>query len=763
MRILILEDNPLDADLSIRAISKELEGCIIDHAPTLAQARMLLHSDAVYDLALLDMNLPDGNGLELLNEIRESGADMAVILFTSTGNEELAVAALKAGADDYIAKKQGYSMQLPSIIKLTLASYHKNRNELSKTIKVLYVEHNTIDVDLTLRHLKKYAPQFVVDVVPSAEAALLRLETEKNLSQLDVILMDYRLTGINALDFIKTVRQEIMLDIPIIIVSGQGDEEIAVQALKLGANDYLTKNENYLFSLPLMITNVHQQTELIRRQARLMESEAKYRLIAENAGDVVFTLDRELHYSYMSPAVKNLLGYESQEIMARKIDEILTPESYQRARKTFTEMLIDNHKPGNSGMKQQNVELEIIRKDGSILWTEIKASQLTGTGAIPSGILCVARDISRRKKALEELRKVSRAVEQSHSAILITNAKGEIEYVNPALCAITGYSPEELLGKNPRILSGREYDEDLARELWETISQGNVWNGEFCNKKKNGDIYWESATISPVTDSFGNITHYVDIRKDITEQKKITEELIEAKVRAEESDRLKSAFLANMSHEIRSPLNSIMGFASLLEEEESKDSISKYSNIIFKSSQQLVHIIDDIVLYSKLQTNLLTIKEVTFEIDQLLEEIEDVHALPEYHQSIKLVVVPAPQNPGVIHTDREKLKQVLVNLISNAYKYTSEGTIWVGCIAEAEHYRFFVEDTGMGIPADELGKIFDRFFRGRDALRSVIGGSGLGLSIVKELVSLLGGEIWAESEVGKGTTIYFTIPYKEIV
>lgn len=763
MRILILEDNPLDADLSIRAISKELEGCIIDHAPTLAQARMLLHSDAVYDLALLDMNLPDGNGLELLNEIRESGADMAVILFTSTGNEELAVAALKAGADDYIAKKQGYSMQLPSIIKLTLASYHKNRNELSKTIKVLYVEHNTIDVDLTLRHLKKYAPQFVVDVVPSAEAALLRLETEKNLSQLDVILMDYRLTGINALDFIKTVRQEIMLDIPIIIVSGQGDEEIAVQALKLGANDYLTKNENYLFSLPLMITNVHQQTELIRRQARLMESEAKYRLIAENAGDVVFTLDRELHYSYMSPAVKNLLGYESQEIMARKIDEILTPESYQRARKTFTEMLIDNHKPGNSGMKQQNVELEIIRKDGSILWTEIKASQLTGTGAIPSGILCVARDISRRKKALEELRKVSRAVEQSHSAILITNAKGEIEYVNPALCAITGYSPEELLGKNPRILSGREYDEDLARELWETISQGNVWNGEFCNKKKNGDIYWESATISPVTDSFGNITHYVDIRKDITEQKKITEELIEAKVRAEESDRLKSAFLANMSHEIRSPLNSIMGFASLLEEEESKDSISKYSNIIFKSSQQLVHIIDDIVLYSKLQTNLLTIKEVTFEIDQLLEEIEDVHTLPEYHQSIKLVVVPAPQNPGVIHTDREKLKQVLVNLISNAYKYTSEGTIWVGCIAEAEHYRFFVEDTGMGIPADELGKIFDRFFRGRDALRSVIGGSGLGLSIVKELVSLLGGEIWAESEVGKGTTIYFTIPYKEIV
>lgn len=763
MKILILEDNFMDADLSRRAIINGIDECEVVIAPTLAQARSLLESGIEFDLALLDMNLPDGNGLELLTEIRESGVNMAVILFTSTGNEELAVAALKAGADDYIAKKQGYSNQLPSLIQLTIANYNKNRKKLSDTIKVLYVEHNTIDVDLTLRHLKKYAPQLVVTVVASAEEALIMIPIEKDPIEVDVILIDYRLTGSTALDFIKIVRQERRLDTPIIIVSGQGDEEIAVQALKLGANDYLTKNKNYLFNLPLMITNVHQQAQLLRKQERLAESEAKYRLLAENAGDVVFTLDNELHYTYMSPAVKKLLGYEPQEIMKLKTSEILTPESCLRAKKTLTEMLIDHDQSANMGMKQQVVELEIIRKDGSILWAEIKASQLIETRAIPPGILCVARDISRRKKAIEELRKVSRAVEQSHSSILIINVKGEIEYVNPALSVITGYAPEELLGKNPGVLSAGDFNDEVIKDFRETISKGNVWNGEFCNKKKNGEIYWESATISPVTDSFGNITHYVDIRKDITEQKRITMELVEAKVRAEESDRLKSAFLANLSHEIRSPLNSIMGFSSLLEGEESKDTLVKYSNIIYKSSEQLVHIIDDIVLYSKLQTNLLSLKEVTFEINHLLKEIEDVHALPEYHQSIELKVMPAPEHRAVIHTDREKLKQVLVNLISNAFKYTIEGIIRVSCIAEFDHYRFSVEDTGMGIPEDELDKIFDRFFRGREALRSVIGGTGLGLSIVKELVSLLGGEIWAESEVGRGTTFNFTVPYKEIV
>lgn len=763
MRILMLEDNPLDADLCYRAITGELGECTIDHAPTLAQARLFLYSGADYDLALLDMNLPDGNGLELLTEIRESGINMAVILFTSTGNEEVAVAALKAGADDYMAKKQGYTLLLPSLIRMTLANYIKSRNDQSSPIRVLYVEHNIMDVDLTVRHLKKYAPRIVVEVVATAEEGLIKLAKSNKVPVPDVILMDYRLTGSNALDFIKTVRQEKMLDIPIIIVTGQGDEETAVQAIKLGANDYLTKNENYLFSLPLMITNVHQQTELIRRQAKLSESEAKYRLIAENAGDVVFTLDKELHYTYISPSVRNLLGYEPSEIMERKISEILTPESYHRMRNSLMNLLMEQPRADDHKLEKQVVELEIIRKDGSVLWTEIKASLLVGTPAIPEGIICVARDITRKKKALEELRKVTRAVEQSHSSILITNARGEIEYVNPALSRISGYTPDELLGKNPRILSAGDFEENLSKELWETIERGDVWSGEFCNRKKNGEVYWESATISPVADSFGNITHYVDIRKDITEEKKITKELIEAKLRAEESDRLKSAFLANMSHELRSPLNSIMGFASLLTEEKTIENVGSYANIIVRSSEQLVHIIDDIVLYSKLQTNLLSYKSVTFEVNSLLEELKEAFQLPEFQQSVNLEVLPFHKKPGMLHTDREKLKQVLVNLITNAFKYTPKGTIRVGCIAKEDHFRFFVEDTGMGIPADELDKIFDRFYRGRNALKSVIGGTGLGLSIVTELVNLLGGEIWAESETGKGSTFYFTVPYKEIV
>ena len=243
----------------------------------------------------------------------------------------------------------------------------------------------------------------------------------------------------------------------------------------------------------------------------------------------------------------------------------------------------------------------------------------------------------------------------------------------------------------------------------------------------------------------------------------IEKELIKAKEMAEESDNLKSSFLANMSHEIRTPMNSIMGFASLLPDEESKDLLTNYAQIIVRNSEQLVNIIDDIVLYSRLQTKLVSFRPTSFNASDLLADIEQSFNLPEFKQRSVTLVVSFPEKSAYLTTDYEKLRQILTNLISNSFKYTPQGTITVTYTLLDKRVRFQVSDTGMGISKKELDKVFDRFFRGANVSNSSIQGTGLGLSIVKELVELIQGRIWVESKPEQKehdwvTSFFFEIP-----
>ncbi|HQN93118.1 MAG TPA: ATP-binding protein [Prolixibacteraceae bacterium] len=376
----------------------------------------------------------------------------------------------------------------------------------------------------------------------------------------------------------------------------------------------------------------------------------------------------------------------------------------------------------------------------------------------------LTQEITDRQQAESQLRMLSKAIDQSPDSIIITNTKGEIEFCNTAVMKISGFEREEIIGSTPKIFSSGRKTREEYQELWHTITSGKIWEGEFLNKKKNGDLYWESTTISPVTNSQGKITHYLAIRKDITKQKMMTRELIKAKERAEESDRLKSAFLANMSHEIRTPMNSIMGFASLLPDEDSKDIMAQYATIIYKNSEQLVNIIDGIVLYSKLQTHQLSFNPTTFEVQRLLNELRNMFKTSDNYSSITLFFDTPTETHDAITTDYEKLKQILYNIISNAFKYTHEGEIHVGySYKENSTCEFYVSDTGIGIPKSDITRIFERFYRGSNVNESTVRGTGIGLSIVKELVELMGGTIWAESHTEdfghiRGSKFSFKIP-----
>ena len=765
MRILMLEDNQHDADLCQRQINKELTGCTIDIAPTLLQARALLNSENGYDLALLDLNLPDGNGLELLTEIRESKLNMAIIVFTSYGNEEVAVSALKAGADDYLAKKSGYQGELIRTINFAISTFSQNQKQRAEKINVIYVEHNSVDIDLTVRHLKKYAPNLRLEIVSTGEEALKMFQQSgrsNGVTYPHVIILDYHLPGMSALDFIKIIRQEKLLEIPVIIISGQGDEDIAVQALKLGATDYITKSYDYLFRLPFMIVNAFNQDALKKKQLELTESESKYRLLAENSGDVIFTLNKELNFTYISPAVKSLRGYEPKEVLNQNISDALTPGSLEIAKEIILEYFSVFSENPHIVAPEKTIELEMTCKNGSTIWAEVKASLLKDEQGKITGLIGVSRDITIRRQATEEIRKLSQAVEQSPESILITNTNGDIEYCNPSAVRNSGYSKEEILGRNPRIFKSGNTSDDVYKNIWNTIKSGNVWEGEFQNRKKNGDLFWEASSITPIHASSGKITHYLAIKRDITDQKKMNDQLVRAKEEAEENNRLKLALLNNLSHEIRTPMNAIMGFSDLMKD-ASYDNKDKYAQIISNSSNQLLTLIDNIILLSRLQSEKIPISKTVFNPGELIKQIIQTFSHPDFRKGIELIsAIPEKYNSLNIESDKRKIEQIISNLTSNALKYTFRGSIIIGFDVVDEKFEFFVEDTGIGIPEAEQQKIFETFYRGEQAISLAIRGTGLGLNIARETAEQFDGSISVTSKHNVGSRFTLSIPFHKV-
>lgn len=371
------------------------------------------------------------------------------------------------------------------------------------------------------------------------------------------------------------------------------------------------------------------------------------------------------------------------------------------------------------------------------------------------------QDIEERKQAEKQLKLLSRAIEQSPVTVVITDKEGNIEYTNPKFTEITGYTLEEVKGQNPRLLQSGEQSSEFYNELWETILSGNDWHGEFQNRKKNGDIYWESAVISSIVDNQGEIAFFIAVKEDITEKKKMLQDFIKTKEKAEESDRLKSAFLTNISHEIRTPMNGILGFTDLLKEPNLKGDVKQeYISYIEESGARMLNVINDIIVISKIETELINVSVSETNVN---EQVESIYSRfrPEVEQndiqfSFKNTL---PAKESIVNTDREKVSAIITNLVKNAIKFTKTGSIEFGYEKKGGHLEFFVKDTGVGIQKEQMRIIFERFRQGNESLSRNYEGAGLGLSISKAYVEMLGGKIWVESEEKKGSTFFFTIPY----
>jgi len=373
----------------------------------------------------------------------------------------------------------------------------------------------------------------------------------------------------------------------------------------------------------------------------------------------------------------------------------------------------------------------------------------------------IDRDITESMKAEKLIRTLSKAIQQSPSSIVITNADGKIEFVNDQFSSIMQYSMEDVKGRNPRIFNPGHIPEEEFSAMWRTLRSGKIWRSEFMNRKKDHTIIWENLIISPILDANGTIVNYILIMDDITEKKRMLDDLIKAKDKAEESDRLKTAFLQNISHEIRTPMNAIVGFADLLNDTEIiAEKRRQYTDLMLQGSNQLLAIITDIVNIATVEAGQARVNEKDVNVNDTIKVLyEEFRVLAQRKNILLHCKTALPDQEAVIVTDQAKLTAILGNFLSNAVKFTEKGYIKFGYNLKAGMLEFFVKDTGIGIPSDMHDKIFERFRQVETNVSRRYGGTGLGLSISKAYADLLGGEIRVDSEPGIGSVFCFTLPY----
>ncbi len=528
-------------------------------------------------------------------------------------------------------------------------------------------------------------------------------------------------------------------------------------------------NKGSYFGEEVVIAFAQDISEQKQAMDALKESQRQIATLLGNLPGMAYRClnDKNWTMEFVSEGGINLTGYEPYELICNKIisyNDLIHPDDQKKVWNLIQDALKIN--------QSYKLSYRILTKDKKEKWVSEQGIGIYSSEGNLIALEGLITDITQRKRAELEIRKLSRSIEQSPTIVIITDLLGNIEYVNPKFYQITGYSAKEVIGKNPKILKSGKTPQTVYKSLWKTVTAGKEWYGEFQNRKKSGELYWESANIFPLKNEFGEITHFIGMKEDVTIRKNMEEDLINAKEKAEESDKLKSSFLANMSHEIRTPMNAIIGFSQLLSDlEVSKEERSHYISLIQSSGNDLLGLIDDIIDISKIEAGQLKIFKSQYFVDNILKELYDSFSelvkTKKNKNNLKFIYnQPETSQQIVIYSDIDRFKQIIRNLISNAIKFTDKGSVEFGFNVDYNqsysNLLFYVKDTGIGIAEDKQDIIFDSFRQASISNTKIYGGTGLGLAITKKLVELLGGKIWVNSIPEQGSTFYFTLPYQPV-
>jgi len=570
----------------------------------------------------------------------------------------------------------------------------------------------------------------------------------------DIYLIDYKLGKHSGVDLVRLV-VESDRRAPVIMLTGQGERRIDIEATKAGADDYLVKGT----ITPAEIErSIRHAIDRKRGAEELRQSEERYRALVENSLGLIYTHDLDGRLLSINPAAAQALGYQPEEVIGRSLIEFLPPTAHP----LYGDYLaLIQREMVNTGL------MRVLRKDGvESIWEY--ANSLQVESGKPSFVLGYAHDVTESKrfeKALRESEERYRDLfEDSNDLVQIANPHGLIVYVNSVWKRILGYDEEEVTHFSFYDIVAPASRAKCLEMFTRAVAGERIdyFEATFITKDSR-----EIAVEGTINCSFKDDkpTSARGIFHDITERKLLEAELHRTRDSALESARLKSEFLANMSHEIRTPMNGVIGMTELLLGSDLSAQQRASGEAILASAESLLVIINDILDFSKIEADKLVFSSIDFSLRETLGEIMKILNVRACAKGLELVYYASQDVPEALVGDPVRLRQIVINLVSNAIKFTEFGE--VALLVEKISYEneeaflhFTVTDTGIGISPENQKLIFEPFVQADGSTVRQYGGTGLGLTISLRLIEKMGGRMWIESQLGQGSTFHFTARFK---
>ena len=504
----------------------------------------------------------------------------------------------------------------------------------------------------------------------------------------------------------------------------------------------------------------------------LRESEQIFHSFADSSQSLIHASNLNKLCFYFNRAWLEFTGRTLEEESGNGWTESIHPDDIERYTKLYNESFDER--------LTFSMDYRLRHHDGGYRWIRANGAPRYDTKGNFYGYICHCTDIHDRIEIESKLRSLSTVIEQSPESILVTDSKSVIQYVNPACEKSSGYSREELIGQNPRIFNSGLTPPEVYAQMWNTLNTGRSWSGELINRSKNGQTFPEHVRISPIRDTNGLITNFFSIKEDISEKKRIGEELdrhrkhlekivaertlelARAKEEAEVANVAKSSFLANMSHEIRTPMNAVMMLTHLLKKTplnpEQTDKLDK----IQAASEHLLQVISDILDLSKIEAGKLVLEQREFMLEALLNSTLDLTREKATSKGLSLQLhVPNEIKDIKLRGDETRIRQAILNYLNNAIKFTEKGEVLLSVeeLQRGKHdvlLRFSVRDTGAGIAPENTARLFNNFEQADNSMTRRHGGTGLGLVITRRIAQAMNGDVGFESTLGQGSHFWFT-------
>jgi len=659
---------------------------------------------------------------------------------------------------------------------------------MEEKINILLVEDNPGDARLIDIYLKEsFESIFTLMTADYLSKGLELLEQH----EFTIIILDLSLPDSDGLDTFKRIHEKAS-DTPIIVLTGMEDESMGINAMKLGAQDFLVKGKlkvnnlkrsiKYSIERYRLLNELSEKTKKLEEQTQALNREKLRLAEAQKLAHIgnwewnietnIFTWSEELYRIYrLDPS--EVVTYD------RLID--LTHVADKEYVKTMMETSISEGKPFNFYYR-------IIRPDKTIRTLDAKGEAIRNDSGKVVRVIGTLQDVSERVNE-EEMEKLAVAATKSNNSVIIADKEGRIKWINEGFTKLTGYTLEEVKDTHGEVLR-KGSDTGLSQQAnfyLSVITEKKPVIYESKNYAKDGSEYFVITTLTPVLNKEGNVERILAIESDITLRKKIEEELIRANKVAEQSlkeandaveelmqarkeleelMKVKEQFLANMSHEIRTPMNAIVGFTSLLLKTELNAEQKQYINAVKTSGENLLVIINDILDFSKIQSGKFVFEQIEFRLSQVFSTFTEMMLPKSTEKNIQLLTKIDKDIPDHLIGDPTRLNQIFLNLVGNAIKFTEMGEVKVTCdllkeSSDEVELEFKVIDSGIGIPENKLASVFEGFTQASNETTRKYGGTGLGLTIVKQLIEMQGGSIRVESKVGEGSVFTFNIKFKK--